>query len=109
MTSTGISLASPPSDLRGEQLVFKPTTQAQTVAAPVTPTPQPAPTPQQPVTVTQGRISGSFEYDQAVNRVIITLRNEKTGEIVEQIPNEHIIKMLTNVMQEIGKTLDVKS
>ncbi len=59
-------------------------------------------------TLQHGDLKGSFEYDKSLNQVIIILRSEQTGEIVQQFPPESILSMLTRMMESLGNNVDVK-
>ena len=116
MNSTGASLPSPISDPLGGKMAYKQATPVQIAPAQTPPAVQPATaapvTPAQkpePVTVSNGKLTGSYEYDRQLHLMIVTLRRADNGEVIEQIPNEHIIKMLTSLMESVGNTLDVKS
>lgn len=45
----------------------------------------------------------SFRMDETINRPIITVRNNQTGEIVRQIPHEEVVRMAHSI--EEGKGL----
>ena len=55
----------------------------------------------QTVKVEQDNIMASFEYDQHLKQVIITLKNNNTGEVVQQFPNEKVLRVLEGIMQSL--------
>ena len=108
MNSISLPLTHPISDLRGEQFVPQAAAPVQATPAPVQAAP-PTSQQQEPIKISDGNLQGSFEYNQDLNQVVVTLRREDTGEVVQQFPNEHIIRMLMSMMQELGKSLDLKA
>ena len=64
-------------------------------------------TPAQSVEMADADVSAKFAYDPDVNQVIITLRSQDSGAVIQQVPPESIVKMLTRLMESQGKTLDV--
>ena len=44
----------------------------------------------------------SFGMDEALNRVVVTIKNSKTGEVIRQIPDEAFIKFAHSVKQLKG-------
>ena len=62
----------------------------------------------QPLVVTQNELQASFTYDQALNRVVITLTREGTGEVIRQIPTEQMLRVLHGMIEMAGQTFDQK-
>ena len=56
----------------------------------------------------QNNIQASFEYDKQLKQVIITVRREDTGEIIQQIPSEHIVHMMQGIVETLDKMVDLK-
>lgn len=88
------------------------------VATPSTPTlpepaPEPAPAPRvetpAPLVVEEPNLKASYVYDRDLNRVIITLVREDSGEVVRQIPSEQLLRCLAGLMEVAGKTFDGKA
>jgi len=67
-----------------------------------------APISESPVLLEHGNLKGSFEYDKNLNQVIIILRSEQTGEVVQQFPPESVLNMLSRMMESLGNTVDAK-
>jgi flagellar protein FlaG len=44
----------------------------------------------------------SFGIDEALNRVVVTIKSSKTGEVIRQIPDEAFIKFAHSVKQLKG-------
>lgn len=61
-----------------------------------------------PLTLDQGNLQASFEYDQSLKQIIIILRRAENGEVVQQLPSEQIMNMLRGMMDSLGNALDVK-
>ncbi len=55
----------------------------------------------QTIKVEQDNIMASFEYDQHLKQVIITLKNNNTGEVVQQFPSEKVLRILEGIMQSL--------
>jgi flagellar protein FlaG len=43
-----------------------------------------------------------FSYDESINRPVITVRNNETGQVVRQIPGEDVLRMAHNLDQLKG-------
>jgi uncharacterized FlaG/YvyC family protein len=68
------------------------------------------PEPQkQTVKVEHDNIMASFEYDQHLKQVIITLRNNDNGEVVQQFPSEKVLKVLEGIMQSLQQVETVNA
>jgi uncharacterized FlaG/YvyC family protein len=63
----------------------------------------------QTVKVEQDNIMASFEYDQHLKQVIITLKNNNTGEVVQQFPNEKVLRVLEGIMQSLQPVENVNT
>jgi len=63
---------------------------------------------QEPVIVEHGNIRASFSYDQNMKQVIITLSSEDTGETLQQIPSEKVLRLLAGFAESLGQMIDVK-
>jgi uncharacterized FlaG/YvyC family protein len=48
----------------------------------------------------------SYDYDTDIHQVIITLRRQGSGEVMQQIPSEQIVNLLQGVMERLGAVLD---
>lgn len=55
----------------------------------------------QTIKVEQDNIMASFEYDQHLKQVIITLKNNNTGEVIQQFPSEKVLKILEGIMSSM--------
>jgi hypothetical protein len=75
-------------------------------ATPAANTPVAAPDLQQPLVLQQNQIKASFQYDQDLSTIIITLRREDNGQVIRQIPSEKMLNILAGIMDSIGKVLD---
>lgn len=50
----------------------------------------------------------AFKIDSSLNRTVVTVTNQETGEVVRQIPNEVIIRMARSIDQTKGNLLNAK-
>jgi flagellar protein FlaG len=50
----------------------------------------------------------AFKIDNSLNRPVVTVTNQETGEVVRQIPNEVIIRMARSIDQTKGNLLNAK-
>jgi len=50
----------------------------------------------------------AFKIDSSLNRPVVTVTNQETGEVVRQIPNEVIIRMARSIDQTKGNLLNAK-
>ncbi len=50
----------------------------------------------------------AFKVDPSLNRPVVTVTNQETGEVVRQIPNEVIIRMARSIDQTKGNLLNAK-
>lgn len=50
----------------------------------------------------------NFSVDQAVNRVVITVKNSHTGEVVRQIPDEAVMRVAHSIHDLKGLLLNEK-
>ena len=50
----------------------------------------------------------AFKVDPSVNRPVVTVTNQETGEVIRQIPNEVIIRMARSIDQTKGNLLNAK-
>lgn len=48
----------------------------------------------------------SFNVDKAIDRVIITVKNSESGEVVRQIPNEVLVRVAHNIEDLRGLLLN---
>ena len=51
----------------------------------------------------------AFKVDPSLNRPVVTVTNQETGEVVRQIPNEVIIRMARSIDQAKGNLLNAKA
>lgn len=68
-------------------------------------TPEATPVEQQPdnsLVMRSQDIEAKFEYNSDIHRVIITLKSTSTGEVLRQIPSEHVMQLLQGVMDLAG-------
>ncbi len=63
----------------------------------------------QTIKIEQDNIMASFEYDQHLKQVIITLKNTNTGEVVQQFPSEKVLRILEGIMQTMQPVITVNS
>ncbi len=63
----------------------------------------------QTIKVEQDNIMASFEYDQHLKQVIITLKNNNTGEVIQQFPNEKVLRVLEGIMQSLQPVTNVNT
>lgn len=80
-------------------------------AADVAPVVLPAPTERaEPVTKevvrTNANVEASFEYDQQLKEIIITLRRDDNGQVVQQIPAEQIRNLILSLREMVEKAFD---
>lgn len=54
------------------------------------------------------QLLAQFDYDKEAHQLIIRLKRGDTGEVVQQIPPEHIIDFLKSVMKQVGALIDAK-
>jgi len=50
----------------------------------------------------------AFKLDPSLNRPVVTVTNQETGEVIRQIPNEVIIRMARSIDQTKGNLLNAK-
>jgi flagellar protein FlaG len=50
----------------------------------------------------------AFKVDPALNRPVVTVTNQQTGEVIRQIPNEVIIRMARSIDETKGNLLNAK-
>jgi uncharacterized FlaG/YvyC family protein len=77
--------------------------------APVQQHTEPPVVEQQPLVMQHQQMEASFYYDQQLKQVIITLSREDTGDVVQQIPDEHRQRFMVGMMELAGKLFDVKA
>ncbi|HOF86729.1 MAG TPA: flagellar protein FlaG [Armatimonadota bacterium] len=65
-----------------------------------------APHASQPVTLEQDHLVASYDYREDLHMVIITLRSQDTGEVIQQLPPEQILHLLQGVMERLGAVVD---
>ena len=50
----------------------------------------------------------AFKVDPSLNRPVVTVTNQETGEVIRQIPNEVIIRMARSIDETRGNLLNAK-
>ena len=50
----------------------------------------------------------AFKIDPSLDRPVVTVTNQETGEVIRQIPNEVIIRMARSIDQTKGNLLNAK-
>ena len=50
----------------------------------------------------------AFKHDPSLNRPVVTVTNQETGEVIRQIPNEVIIRMARSIDETKGNLLNAK-
>ena len=50
----------------------------------------------------------AFQVDPSLNRPVVTVTNQETGEVIRQIPNEVIIRMARSIDETKGNLLNAK-
>jgi len=50
----------------------------------------------------------AFKLDPSINRPVVTVTNQETGEVIRQIPNEVIIRMARSIDQTRGNLVNAK-
>ena len=50
----------------------------------------------------------AFKVDPSMNRPVVTVTNQETGEVIRQIPNEVIIRMARSIDQTRGNLVNAK-
>ena len=50
----------------------------------------------------------AFKLDPSLNRPVVTVTNQETGEVIRQIPNEVIIRMARSIDHTKGNLLNAK-
>ena len=50
----------------------------------------------------------AFKLDPSLNRPVVTVTNQETGEVIRQIPNEVIIRMARSIDQTRGNLVNAK-
>ena len=89
-------------------IAVKPAAPAAAIATPpVEEAPEP-PAPEQPRVVQSPSLQASFFYDQQLNQLIITLTSPETGEVVRQIPEEHLQRFIVGMMELAGNLFDTR-
>jgi len=88
-------------------IAAKPAAPAAIPTPPVAEAPAPA-APEQPMVVQSPGLQASFFYDQQLNQVIITLTSPESGEVVRQIPDEHMQRFISGMMELAGKLFDTR-
>jgi hypothetical protein len=58
------------------------------------------------IVLEQDQMVASYDYDTDIHQVIITLRRQGSGEVMQQIPSEQIVNLLQGVMERLGAVLD---
>jgi flagellar protein FlaG len=57
-------------------------------------------------TLSRKDISASITHDDQLNRYLVTIRDEKSGEVVREIPDEALIKFARNLEELKGVLFD---
>lgn len=78
-----------------------------TTATPVEEAPEPA-VSEQPRVVPRPSLQANFYYDQQLNQLTITLTDPETGDVVRQIPDEHMRRFIAGMMELAGKVFDTR-
>lgn len=63
---------------------------------------------QQSMVASNRQVDASFYYDQQLNQVVITLTRAETGEVIRQIPQEHMQSFMVGMLALAGKLFDEK-
>ena len=50
----------------------------------------------------------AFKHDPSLNRPVVTVTNQETGEVIRQIPNEVVIRMARSIDETKGNLLNAK-
>jgi flagellar protein FlaG len=50
----------------------------------------------------------AFRVDPSLNRPVVTVTNQETGEVIRQIPNEVVIRMAHSIDENKGNLLNAK-
>jgi flagellar protein FlaG len=50
----------------------------------------------------------AFKVDPSLNRPVVTVTNQETGEVIRQIPNEVIVQMARSIDENKGNLLNAK-
>ena len=50
----------------------------------------------------------AFKVDPSLNRPVVTVTNQQTGEVIRQIPNEVIVRMARSIDETKGNLLNAK-
>ena len=50
----------------------------------------------------------AFRVDPSLNRPVVTVTNQETGEVIRQIPNEVVIRMAHSIDETKGNLLNAK-
>ena len=50
----------------------------------------------------------AFKIDPSLNRPVVTVTNQETGEVIRQIPNEVIVQMARSIDENRGNLLNAK-
>jgi len=79
-----------------------------TQAVPSATAPEPVMADPQSMVMGNQQIDASFYYDQQMNQVVITLTRAETGEVVRQIPQEHMRSFMVGIVALAGKLFDEK-
>ncbi len=59
--------------------------------------------------VDHGAVQATLDYDREYNQIVITLRQQDTGTVIQQFPPEQILKLLATFLgQQGGQMLDTK-
>ena len=92
---------------------MRPVTTAPAIDAPVSPAPPAAETAgiaqeSRPITLEQDHLVASYDYREDIHMVVITLRSQDTGEVIQQLPPEQILNLLQGVMEQLGAVVDRK-
>ena len=50
----------------------------------------------------------AFKIDPSIDRPVVTVTNQQTGEVIRQIPNEVVIRMARSIDESKGNLLNAK-
>jgi len=53
-------------------------------------------------------LAASYQYNEAIRQVVVTLQRPDTGEVVAQLPPEQVVKFVTAMLQAL-RNMDAKA
>ncbi len=106
-----VTALSPAQHFRSKNAEDKEATEAKVNEAAKAAAPEPEPEPNgesaaKNVEFAVGDLAVSFEMDRAINRVVVTVTDKTSGEVIREIPAEEARELAKHLAEVSGKLLD---